>query len=221
MSTTTSVNIKWDARQGEFITTTTLESLEDYPAVPADSYNVTKSLSDGVYRVTYDDTGDANGSGGGGGGGGSSSSYSYEIHTTTSSEPLKSFWKFAPGGTWELSESDLRKIQDCEQGVKKWSDFLSSSSTGLKEYCRLMNRGIESVLKPSITLSITTVESSLPSMSDIGKIATISNAPTLPTGANWLLTGMNATAIADGRWKISKEYRASGQGGWESTLYGI
>jgi hypothetical protein len=84
-----------------------------------------------------------------------------------------------------------------------------------------MNRGIESVLKPSITLSITTVESSLPSMSSIGKIATISNAPTLPTGANWLLTGMNATAIADGKWKISKEYRASGEGGWESALYGI
>jgi hypothetical protein len=219
--TTVSTSSKWVASLGRFITTTTLESLSGYPSAPSGAVNVTKSFSDGVYRLTYDSDGDLSNGGGGGGGGGSSQTWNYEIHTTTSSEPLKSFWKFADGQEWALSADDLKTIQDCEAGTKKWADQLTGSG-GLNAYAYLyFKKGIESVLKPSITLSITADESSLPSMADIGKIAAgLTNAPALPTGANWILTGMNAIALINAKWRVTREYRASGQGGWEQMLYG-
>jgi hypothetical protein len=118
-----------------------------------------------------------------------------------------------------LSDDDLKTIQDCEAGTKKWADQLTGSG-GLNAYAYLyFKKGIESVLKPSITLSITDDESSLPSMAAIGKIATLNNAPALPPGANWILTGMNAVALINGKWRVTQEYRASGQGGWVPMLY--
>jgi hypothetical protein len=219
--TTVSTSSKWVASLGRFVTTTTIESLSTYPSAPGGAFNVTKSFSDGVYRLTYDSDGDLSNGGGGGGGGGSSQTWNYEIHTTTSSEPLKSFWKFADGQPWALSADDLKTIQDCEAGTKKWADQLTGSG-GLNAYAYLyFKKGIESVLKPSITLSITADQTTLPSMSEIGKIATnLTNAPALPSGGNWILTGMNAVALIDGKWRVTQEYRASGQGGWEPTVYG-
>jgi hypothetical protein len=219
--TTVSTSSKWSANLGRFITTTTVESLSAYPSAPGGVYNVTKSFSDGVYRLTYDSDGEDQGGGGGGGGGNNQQTFNYEIHTTTSSEPLKSFWKFADGGPWELSDEDLKIIQECESGTKKWADQLTGSG-GLNAYAYLyFKKGIDSVLKPSITLTITDDEPNLPSMAEIGKIAAgLTNAPTLPTGGNWILTGMNAVAVAGGKWRITREYRASGQGGWEEMLYG-
>jgi hypothetical protein len=217
--TIVSKSAKWDSKLNSWVTTTTLENLSGFPAIPATAVNATKSYDGGVYRCSYDDVGDNTGT--------TPSTppatnTSYEIHTTTSTEPLKSFWKFASGQPWFLSTSDLSIIADCESGTKKYSDYTSagSGSDGLRSYCILWCKGIESVLKPSITLSITSDESNLPSMADIGKVATgLTNAPTLPTGGNWLLTGMNASALSNGKWRISREYRASGQLGWEPTLY--
>jgi hypothetical protein len=217
--TIVSKSARWDSKLNSWVTTTTLESLGSFPAIPTDAVNATKSFDDGLYRVTYDDVGDNTGTTPSPP---SATNYSYEIHTTTSTEPLKSFWKFAPSQTWFLSSSDLAIIADCETGAKKYSDFIEEGkgSTGLISYCRLWCKGIESVLKPSITLSIIDDESSLPSMADIGKVATgLNNAPTLPSGGNWLLTGMNASALPNNKWRISREYRASGQLGWEPTLY--
>jgi hypothetical protein len=222
--TTVSTSSKWVASLGKFVTTTTIESLSAYPSVPADVFNVTKSFSDGVYRLTYDSDGDlSNGGGGGGGGGGSSQTWNYEVHTTTSSEPLKSFWKFASGQPWALDANAHKIIQNCENGTESWSKYTdpAAGSTGLAAYARLILKGQDSVLKPSITLSITADQTTLPSMSEIGKIATnLTNAPALPSGGNWILTGMNAVALIDGKWRVTQEYRASGQGGWEPTVYG-
>jgi hypothetical protein len=217
--TIVSKSARWDSKLNSWVTTTTLESLGSFPAIPTTAVNATKSFDDGVYRCTYEDVGDNTGTTPAPP---PSSNTSYEINTTTSTEPLKSFWKFAPGQPWFLSASDLAIIADCESGAKKYSDYTAagSGSDGLRSYCILFGKGIESVLKPSITLSISADENTLPSMADIGKVATgLTGTPTLPTGGNWLLTGMTASALSNGKWRISREYRASGQLGWEPTLY--
>jgi hypothetical protein len=53
----------------------------------------------------------------------------------------------------------------------------------------------------------------------IGTIQSVSNAPSLPSGSNWMLVGCNAEALANGKWRITREYRASGRGGWNKDIY--
>jgi hypothetical protein len=108
----------WDTRTASFVTTTTLESLTEFPSIPSTAYDVTKSKSDGVYRVTYKDQGDSTGGGGGGGGGGST--YSYECHTSVSTEPLITFGSFGPGGTYALSDTHRDEIKKAEQDSQMW-----------------------------------------------------------------------------------------------------
>jgi hypothetical protein len=207
----------WDSKIGNFITTTTLENLTAFPAIPAGAIDVTKSVEGGTYRVSYKDNGDTTGAGGAPG---SSSSYNYECHTSVSTEPLLTFGSFQSGGAWALSDDDKTKIKEAEADPTKWKDHAAGTG-GLAQYATFILAGIESFYAPTVTLTITDDESSVPALSDLGKIASgLSNAPTLPSGGDWLFSGCNFSALQNGKWRISREYRASGKGGWESELYG-
>jgi hypothetical protein len=216
--TIVSQSATWDPKLGNFITTTTLENLTAFPTIPAGAVDVTKSKQDGVYRVTYKDIGDS--TGGGGGGGGGASSYNYEAHSSVSTEPLITFGSFGAGGSWALDDDDKKKIKSAESNPTEWRVLAVSPKTGLSKYANFILSGIESFYAPSITVTITADESSVPDLSNLGKIASISNVPTLPSGGNWLFAGCNFSALQNSKWRVSREYRASGKGGWNPDLYG-
>jgi hypothetical protein len=216
--TIVSKSATWDPKLGNFITTTTLESLSAFPTIPSGAVDVTKTIQDGVYRVSYKDLGDS--TGGGGGGGGGASSYNYEAHSSVSTEPLITFGSFGPGGSWALDDDDKKKIKAAESDPTQWKTLAVSPKTGLSKYANFILSGIESFYAPSITVTITADESSVPDLSNLGKIASISNVPTLPSGGNWLFAGCNFSALQNSKWRVSREYRASGKGGWNPDLYG-
>lgn len=214
-TTTVSKSATWDAKLGSFVTTTTLESLGDFPSIPGGAIDATKSIENGVYRVTYKDLGDNTGTSPST----PSSSYNYEGHTSVSTEPLITFGNFQSGGDWELSDDDRAAIKKAEADPTLWKTYVIGTD-GLSKYAELVLKGAESFYAPSITLTITEDENSFPDLTNLGKIATLTNAPTLPSGANWLLAGCNFTALQNGKWRVAREYRASGKGGWNSDLYG-
>jgi hypothetical protein len=213
--TIVSQSATWDPKLGNFITTTTLESLTAFPTIPAGAVDVTKSKQDGVYRVSYKDLGDSTGSGGGGG----ASSYNYEAHTSVSTEPLITFGNFASGGSWHLDSTARDNIKKAEADPKLWKQY-AAGTDGLAKYAEFILKGLETYFAPTITLTITADENNLPDLTYLGKIATVSNAPTLPSGGNWLFSGCNFSALQNSKWRVSREYRASGKGGWNEDLYG-
>jgi hypothetical protein len=209
----------WDSKLGSFATTTTVESLTGYPSIPSGAVDVTKTIQDGVYRVTYKEIGDNTSGGGGGGGGGSTSSFNYEAHTSVSTEPLITFGSFGPGGVWHLDDTAKDKIKQAEADQTLWKQY-ATGTDGLAVYASFILSGIETFFAPTITLTITADESSLPDLTYLGKIATVSSAPTLPNGGTWLFAGCNFSALQNSKWRVSREYRASGKGGWNEDLYG-
>ena len=218
--TTVSKSATWDSRLGNFITTTTLENLTDFPSTPSGAIDVIKTIEGGVYRVTYKNAGDTTGPAGGGGGGGIPISYNYELHSSVSTEPLITFGSFQTGGEWALDDTMRQKIKDAEADPTNWKKY-AVGTDGLAKYATFILKGIDTFFVPTVTLTITDDESSVPNLHQLGKIASgLTNAPTIPSGGNWLFAGCNFSALQGGKWRVSREYRASGKGGWNNELYG-
>jgi hypothetical protein len=207
----------WDSKIGNFVTTTTLENLTQFPNIPSTAVDATKSQENGTYRVTYKDIGDSTGTGTGST---SSGNYNYECHTSVSTEPLITFGSFQSGGTWALDDTAKDKIKRAEADPTLWKTY-AVGTDGLAKYASFILKGVESFYAPTITLTITADETNVPDLTNLGKTATgLTNAPTLPNGGNWLFSGCNFTALANGKWRTSREYRASGKAGWDNDLYG-
>lgn len=221
----------WDPSRNKFIKTTTIKVLssDEWPTIPADAVDVTRSESDGEKTLSYKEPTDADG--GGSPPGGSPTTYNYQIQTSVSTEPLLTFWKFQEGQPWALDDYDFEQIKKGDSGEVSWNkirrghDLTGSVPPGLWKYslwsyARLREQGIESFLSPTVTLHETYEADTIPELTEIGKIASVPNAPALPEGANWLFMGMTADALPNGKWKVSNEYRASGKNGWNAELYG-
>jgi hypothetical protein len=80
-------------------------------------------------------------------------------------------------------------------------------------------RGTEYALAPAITARISEIESNLPSLSGIAKVANPSEV-NAPANTFWILTAITATPLG-GRYEVTREYTLN-YSGWEdvSTLYG-
>lgn len=198
----------FDSRAGKNITASTYESFSSYYTPPSDAFDVQKEQSDGRYRVSYkvyDTPGGA---------------YNYQIQSSVSTEPLLTHPIFRDGGSHALSADDKKKIQAAQGDPQLYSDYVAADPTSpLGWYSQFILWGTESYLAPTVMLHITTEENDLPDLSAIGKVATVTNAPSLAGSANWLFVGCTAEALTGGKWRISREYRASGSLGWSSTLY--
>jgi len=207
--TLVSTSTTFDSKAGKSIIAYSYEDFSAYYSVPSGAFDVKKSQSDGKYVTSYkvyDTPGGA---------------YNYQIQSSLSTEPLLTHPIFAAGGAHELSADDKKKIQAAQNDPTLYAQYVAASSTSsLGWYSQFVLWGVESYLAPTVSLHITTDENSLPDLTTIGKTASITNGPTLPGGANWLFSGCNAEALTDGKWRISREYRASGPAGWSSTLYG-
>jgi hypothetical protein len=212
ISTTSS----WDPQINDWVTTTIDESFTGFATIPSNAIDASTTLSEGKYVTTYKQQGYSSG---GSSPTPSTTNYSYTIHSSTSQEPLITHAIFQTGGTYALTDDDKNKIKLAEADPTLWNGYKSSSSAGLAQYATLILAGQESYLNAGVTLTITSDETALPNLTTVGHIATVSNAPTLASGCNWLFTGCSAEALSGGKWRISREYRSSGTKGWNSTIY--
>jgi len=91
--------------------------------------------------------------------------------------------------------------------------FTKTASAGLA--------GVQSYLRPQMVFRISYTQDSKPStIANVGKRATPSGAPTLPSGANWLYAALNYRQIGrSGSYEVTEEYRASGPEGWNELVY--
>lgn len=83
----------------------------------------------------------------------------------------------------------------------------------------LYEKGVTDYLVPRAVVRITKTEGSSPRLSKLGKIDAPSGAPTLPSGANWMLTGASGNRGQDGKWSNTYEYMSSGPAGWDRKIY--
>lgn len=146
-----------------------------------------------------------------------------ELVAGSRTEPIETFsssnsdYDFA-----SLSADELKEVRDAVADVG--SANVSPPQDGTKFYLyQLLVKGVTSYLAPSVTLRYIYTSTTVPSLADIMKtIANPNNAPSLPSGHNWLFTNLTYTIVYDGtdaKYRVTEEYLASGPGGWDPNLY--
>ena len=80
---------------------------------------------------------------------------------------------------------------------------------GFTKYAKQNLFGVQSYLNPNITYSLNFVTGTRPSLDKVGKImSSVSGAPTLESGKNWMLVSVTQT------------FQASAESGWNTYIYG-
>lgn len=195
------------------VTTITVEEVGatsiDAISAPGTARNIRRSLADGRAILQYDIIPEGVGD-------------TFTLTGTASQEPLATHPFFQPSGKWAISDAEWKKWDAWQKaGTDIAGENLSSYGTGFQKFIQLYLKGFTDYLQPRVTLRVTDASSNAqPSLTGLGKISSPSNAPNLPDSANWLLSGVDASQDADGKWEISREYISSGPGGWNSDIYG-
>lgn len=142
------------------------------------------------------------------------------VHGLCQVEPLITHPLFQQG-TYALSDGDKAQIAQAETDATLWPQYaLQTDSPALALYAQKRLKGTDSFLKSSVNVSVTTDEGSLPDLSGVGMIASPQGTiPHLPSGIDFLLSGVTADPVSAKVWRVTREYRGSGAGGWSSSLY--
>jgi len=124
-----------------------------------------------------------------------------------------------------INSEDLKLIKDTVMTPgKKFDDITDYLTSGQTAKCRslygYLAAGIESYYVPSLVVRKTYQASSPPSSAKVGKIAApgVSVSGT-PKGATFLLINVSARG-STGSYTVTEEYEMSGEGGWDTFLYG-
>jgi hypothetical protein len=197
------------------VTTVTLEEIgattEDAIQKPSGSSirNVRKSLADGRATLQYDIVDSTVGD-------------TYSLTGTASQEPLATHPYFQDNGKWAVTVDEWKTWDKWQkEGTDIAAQTLTTYSTGFQKFIELYLKGFTDYLQPRLTLRLVDANTSEPTITDLGKIASPAKAPTLDDGANWLLAGIDASPDADNNWEVSREYISSGPGGWNADIYGV
>jgi len=196
------------------VTTVTLEEIgattEDAIPKPGGSSirNVRKSLADGRATLQYDIVDSTVGD-------------TYSLTGTASQEPLATHPYFQTNGKWAVTDSEWKTWDKWQkEGTDIATQTLTTYSTGFQKFIELYLKGFTDYLQPRLTLRLVDASTSEPTITELGKISDPARAPGLSDGANWLLTGIDASPDADNNWEVSREYISSGPGGWNADIYG-
>jgi hypothetical protein len=169
--------------------------------------NVRKSIADGRAVLTYDEVDSTVGD-------------SYSISGTASQEPLATHPFFQASGKWPITEAEWKKWDKWQkEGTDIAALTLTTESEGFQKFIKLSLAGFTDYLQPRVSIRVTDANTTEPDLSELGKIASPAGAPTLPEGANWLLTGVDGSEDADGNWEVTREYLSSGPAGWNPDIY--
>jgi hypothetical protein len=107
-----------------------------------------------------------------------------------------------------------------KEGADISQQNITSEGEGFQKFIQLTLAGFTDYLQPRVSIRVTDANTDEPDLSELGKIADPARAPTLADGANWLLTGVDASEDADKNWEVTREYMSSGPGGWNQDIYG-
>lgn len=124
-----------------------------------------------------------------------------------------------------IKPEDIKLIKDTVQTPGKTFDDITDSLTSAQtEKCRslygYLAKGVESYYVPSMVVRKTYQASSPPSGGNVGKISSPGGAvPGAPKGATFLLINISARGTS-GSYTVTEEYEMSGEGGWDTFLYG-
>lgn len=208
---TVSEAIKVDPQEGDQ-TTYTVESFVGYPVPPSGAQDIQKSLEDGKYTLRYTIKGT-----------GTSADPVYTISGSVSQEPLATHALFRTGSL-QIADTEWKKWKQWESDPSNselagWKPDGESASAGMKKYYAYRNRGVEDYLLGSVTMRVSEENQGQPNLANLGRLSKPSHAPALPDSRDWLLVGIDAERVGTGRWKVTREYRASAAGGWDKEIY--
>ena len=207
---TSSESIAWTPTSGEE-TSYTVESFQSYPSAPGGAKNIQKTHEDGKFVLRYTLlTGTA--------------SATYTITGSTSQEPIGTHPMFGSDGSYSIDDDEWKKWKLWEADPKDpelsgWKPDSDDASDGMKKYYAYRNRGVDDYLLGTVTMRVAEEGQNQPSLDGLGRIQTPAGAPSLPDQRNWLLVGIDAERVGTSSWKVTKEYRASGAGGWDPEIY--
>jgi hypothetical protein len=150
----------------------------------------------------------------GGEGGASYNQYGKRIELTggTREVPIQTHKKFE-----NLSDQEIVAVQ---QAVDEGANAVLTAFTPDQELLySFLSRGVEYVLAPAVVGRISEIESSLPSLSPIAKVANPSEL-NAPSGTFWICTAITANPIGD-TYEVTREYTLNFSS-WEDVqnLYG-
>ena len=207
---TSAESIAWTPTSGEE-TSYTVESFQGYPSAPGNAKNIQKTHEDGKFVLRYTLlTGSAEAT--------------YTISGSTSQEPIGTHPMFGSDGSYSIEDDEWKKWKLWEADPKDpelsgWKPDSDDASDGMKKYYAYRNRGVDDYLLGTVTMRVAEEGQSQPSLDGLGRIQTPSGAPSLPDERNWLLVGIDAERVGTSSWKVTREYRASGAGGWDPEIY--
>ena len=149
----------------------------------------------------------------GGEGGASYNAYGKRIELTggTREVPIQTHKEFAA-----LTDQQIAEVQEqVDAGTSATTTAFTATQSLLFSFLR---RGVEYVLAPAVVGRISEIESNLPSLSPIAKVANPSELDA-PAGTFWICTAITATPIGN-RYEVTREYTLNFSD-WEDveTLY--
>lgn len=202
------VSENYRVADGENVKTVTAESFTGWPSPPAGARDIQRSLEDGKYtlRYTIQD--------------GQGQQDTYTLSASVSQEPLATHPVFK-----DIADDEWKKFKAWEKDpgdetLGGWTPDGQSAGELMRKYTRYRNKGVEDYLLGTVTMRVAQEDQGSPNLNNLGRIASPPYAPSLPNGRNWLLVGIDAERTGpSGRWRVTREYRASGQGGWDQELY--
>lgn len=202
----------------EIITVTYLGNQEAPP--PSDitgtvrSKSVTRDVA-GQVRTQYQIEADAATSGSAA----STEGVTVEIVSSVRTVPIEAHPNFSEPF---LFAEDKKKIKDAVQVPDRSPTFedTADQARAISLYGYLLD-GVESYYVPSLVVRKTYQASSPPgSTAKVGKIASPGvTVPGLPDGATFLLINVSSRGTT-GAYTVTEEYEMSGEGGWDTFLYG-
>ena len=135
----------------------------------------------------------------GGEGGASYNAYGKRIELTggTREVPIQTHKEFAA-----LTDEQIAEVQEqVDNGTSASTTAFTEPQSLLFSFLR---RKVEYVLAPAVVGRVTEIESNLPSLSPIAKVADPSEL-NAPTGTFWICTAITATPIGN-RYEVTREY---------------
>ncbi|MEI6035624.1 MAG: hypothetical protein WCS65_15265 [Verrucomicrobiae bacterium] len=189
--------------KGRAITTETWEAFDGAPSAPSGASNIKRTHTDGKHTLTFDNTPT------------DSTGEEYSVEGSMSQEPIETHEKFKNISAADWKKWNLWKNNTKDEALEGWKP----DTGAMADLAALYEKGVTDYLVPRAVVRITRIEGFSPRLSKLGKIDAPSGAPTLPSGANWMLTGASGARQEGGKWSNTYEYMSSGPAGWNSAIY--
>jgi hypothetical protein len=137
----------------------------------------------------------------GGEGGASYNAYGKRIELTggTREVPIQTHEYFS-----DLTEEEIAAVQKCVDARDPNADENYAMAGRLYPLYAFLIRGVEYVLAPSVVGRVTEIESALPSLEPIAKVANPSEL-NAPDDTFWICTAITASPIGN-RYEVTREY---------------